>query len=296
MNLRQVYLQKYLPTNLRIRSESCKRHYRITIEDLARFLGREPELSDLTDDTILVFARWLNESRGISPYTVNQRLNYLSALWRWCAKKRYVEQWPTIGRVTEPEIVPRAWTIRQLSTLMPILAQQQGTVGGVPADQWWVNLHHFLWETGERIGATLQITWDMIDRHACTVSVPAEIRKGKHRSMLYTISSELMAALYRHKRPGSPYVFPFPHTIATLYNRYARILKRAGLPHDHRSKFHRMRRSFASHLKAAGGDPTYEMRHSSARITLNSYLDPSISGDVPSYRKLPRLGDLDQAG
>lgn len=136
----------------------------------------------------------------------------------------------------------------------------------------------------------------MLDRHACTADIPAAIRKGQYRGMLYTISEELMADLWAMKRPANQYVFPWPHCEQTLYNRYERILQRAGLPFDNRSKFHRMRRSFASHLKAAGGDPTYEMRHSSARITLNSYLDPSIAGDEPSYRKLPRLDDLDQSG
>lgn len=294
MNLQQVYLQKYLPNNLRIRSESTKRHYRVTLKDLNCFLGRAAELSDLNDDTIQAFAKWLVDGGRIAPHTVNQRLNYLAALWRWCCKRRMVEQWPSFQRLDEPKIVPRAWTRPQLAAIMRALAEQEGQISGVPADQWWVNLHRFLWETGERIGATLQITWEMLDRKSGTVDVPAKIRKGKYRGMLYTISDELMADLWKMKRPQNEQVFTWPHCPQTLYSRYKKMLVRAGLPSDNRSMLHRMRRSFASHLKAAGGDPTYEMRHSSARITLNSYLDPSISGDVPSYRKLPRIDDFSQ--
>lgn len=292
MNLSQIYTELYLPNNLRIRSESTKKHYRVTLKDFGRFLGRSAQLSDLTDDKVQAFARWLVDQGKIAPQTVNQRLNYLAALWRWCAKRRKVDQWPSFSRLDEPKIVPRAWTEQQIDTLMGVLCEQDGIIAGIPASLWWVNLHVFLWETGERIGATLKTTWDMVDRSACTIDVPARIRKGQYRGMLYTISPELTASIFRQKRSYNTLVFPWPFSEQTLYNRYKKILKRAGLPHDHRSQFHRMRRSFASHLKAAGGDPTYEMRHSSARITLNSYLDPSIAGNEPSYRKLPKIGGV----
>lgn len=298
MNLTEIYLNRYLPSNLRIRSESTKRHYRVTLKDLNRFLGRSAQLSDLNDDTIQAFARWLVESQKIAPQTINQRLNYLAALWRWCAKRRMVEYWPTFSRLDEPKIVPRAWTQEQLNLLMPVLQAQEGQVGGVPASLWWVNLHCFLWQTGERIGATLKMTWKMLDRSAGTVDVPARIRKGQYRGMLYTISGELMESLFRQKRSWNEQVFAWPHSEQTLYNRYSRILRRAGLPDDHRSKFHRMRRSFASHLTAGGGNATLQMKHASARVTLDSYLDPTISDGTPNHQRLPRLGDAwhDQAG
>lgn len=295
MNLQQVFSEKYLPNNLRIRSASTIRHYRVTLKDLNNYLGRAAELSDLNDDTIQAFARHLVDIGKVSAATINQRLNYVAALWRWCAKRRLVDQWPAFQRLDEPKIVPRAWTRRQLQTLMRVLSEQEGRIGSVAAAVWWTNLHRFMWEAnGERIGACLQIEWHMLDRHACTVDVPAKIRKGQYRGMVYTISQELMKDLWRMHRGSPQYVFPWPHCEQTLYNRYKKILRKAGLPCDHRSKFHRMRRSFASHLKAAGGDPTYEMQHSSTRITLNCYLDPTIAGGEPSYRKLPRIDDFSQ--
>jgi integrase len=292
MDLRAVYSEKYLPRNLRIQSPSTRKHYRITLDQFEEHLGRRAELADLADETIQGFAKWMLEEKELSPATINQRLGYLAALWRWCAKNNLVVLWPSFNLLSEPEEIPRAWNERQLSVLMLILSQIQGDIAGIPASAWWTNLHQFLWESGERIGAVLQITWEMVDRHACTVDVPAKIRKGKAKGMLYRLSPELMASLRKMKRPGHDELFPWPHCEATLYNRYDRILQRAGLPHDRKSKFHRMRKSFASHLDAAGGDATKEFRHSSAKITQRNYLDPSIAKGVPSYQLLPKLGEM----
>ncbi|GAA4442842.1 site-specific integrase [Bremerella cremea] len=290
--LSSIYENLYLPSNLKIRSECTKRHYKITFRLWEQQLGRPPELTDLTDDSVLKFARWMLESKPRSPATVNQKLGYIAAIWRWCAKRRLVEYWPTFTPIPEPHIVPRAWNERQLATLHETLQQVEGKIDGIPACDWWINLHRFLWETGERIGATLKMQWDMLDRHACTVDLPPTIRKGKWRGMVYTISAELMNDLVAMRRHHHNQVFPWPHCEQTFYNRYEKILKRAGLPTSRKHKFHCMRRSFASHVQKNGGDATYLFRHSSARVTQDSYLDPAIVEDRPACTILKPLSEM----
>lgn len=288
MTLRLIYSDQYLPLNLRIRSKKTESHYDITLKHFDELFGRSATKEDLTDENAIRFARWML-SRPMRPPTVNQRLGYLRALWNWCAKKRIVDLWPTFPNVPEPQLTPRAWTLEQLDKLLASCAKEQGTIDGIPAATWWLNLHYFLWETGERIGATLKARWADVEPSAAIVSVPAELRKGQYHSMLYVISSDLMTELVAQRRPAHKTIFPWPNSEATFYNHYDRILVRAGLPNDAKSKPHRMRRSYASHLKAKGGDPTYMFRHSSARLTQQSYLDPTIVDHTPSHTILPRL-------
>jgi hypothetical protein len=60
------------------------------------------------------------------------------------------------------------------------------------------------------------------------------------------------------------------------------------LPTDRSCKPQKMRRSHASHLKAAGGDATASLMHESDSTTRKSYLDPSIT-DSPPAAKLFRI-------
>ena len=70
-------------------------------------------------------------------------------------------------------------------------------------------------------------------------------------------------------------MFQWPHHPTYLWQRFARLLKLAGLPTDRKSKFHRIRRSVGSYIKAAGGDPSEALRHRDPR-SIKSYIDPRV--------------------
>jgi len=287
--LRDVFEEHYMPGNLRITSDSTRKHYRITFRHLKSFLGREPLLSDLTDANCTRFVRWYQDARGLASTTINQRMEYIKAMWRWCARERYVEKWPNFHKLPESTPMARAWTMEQLESLLQACREAPGFTGPIPSKVWWLNIHRFAWETGERVGAILQCRWDDIDPARCLVEIPARYRKGKCRGMLYYISEDLMAELVAMRPGDEPLVFPFPHHLATFYNRYCRLLAIAGLPTDRRSKMHRIRKSFASHLEANGGNATDAMKHTSRRVTSESYLDESIVQQTPAYKLLPGL-------
>ena len=106
------------------------------------------------------------------------------------------------------------------------------------------------------------------------LTIPAEYRKGGLVDRSYPLAQqtiELLEAIPRSK-PGP---FTWPVDRATLYNRLNALLLRAGLPHDRGSKFHRLRRTTASHYKAAGGDAQWLLGHASAADTA-TYIDPRI--------------------
>lgn len=258
--------QAYLaPATLRL--------HRVGIASLARTVGREPTTDDLTDSTLARHAA-RRMADGASRATIAAEFCKLLALWRFAAKRRYVEEWPTVRAPKIPERVPLAWTRAELDRLFAA-AHFALPVGRVPGSHWWSALFGVLWNTGERINAVLQLQWSGVDLGGLTLFLPAEVRKGSTRDKLYAIDRETADALAKLPRDRPP--FFWPHCMGTLWNRFGKMLELAGLPHDRRSKFHRIRRSFASHLAAAGGDPTAALDHSSPSVTKRSYLDPRIA-------------------
>lgn len=289
--IKVVYDELYLPSNLRITSRTTKNHYECTIRRLRKFLGREPVLSDLSDATCIRFMRWYLEQYEVEPQTVNQRMQHVKALWSWCARERFVEKWPNFHKLPESKPLPRAWTIDQIKALFRACRSTSGFVTCIPAGEWWLNLHRFAWESGERIGGILNAHWEDFAVDRCMIEIPAKYRKGKVKGMMYFLSEELTADLVAMRPGDEPLLFPWFADDDTFYNHLTNILKRAGLPTDRRSKMHRMRRSFASHLEANGGNATDAMKHSSRKITDDSYLDESIVNRTPAYKLLPSLTD-----
>ena len=97
-------------------------------------------------------------------------------------------------------------------------------------------------------------------------------------------------ALAKMLTPERDLLFAFPWCLGTFYNHYTRLLKDAGLPSTRRDKPQKMRRSFASHLEAAGGNATEALGHSTRKLTERSYIDPSIVTKPPPNRLLFRIG------
>lgn len=69
----------------------------------------------------------------------------------------------------------------------------------------------------------------------------------------------------------------------------SKLFRLAGLPSGRDCKPQRLRRSHATHLKAAGGDPTLALGHSSEEVTRRYYLDPVILGDESPAALLPPI-------
>lgn len=262
---------------LRLHQTGCK-HF-------SAFLGRTALVSDLTDATL---CRYISSrvAAGKSRATVRGEVAKLLALWRYAAKRHYVDEWPTVRPPRAPERAPLAWSRGELDKLFAA-TQLAGPVGSVPGFLWWGALASCLWDTGERIGAMLSLEWYGVDLEGLTLLLPAEVRKGQTRDRVYRIAGDTAQRLALLPRDRNPFFWPYHES--TLYNRYKRLLQRAGLPCDRRSKFHRIRRSTASHYAAAGGDATELLGHSSRAVT-RLYLDPRLCGPPPAVDLLFRPG------
>jgi integrase len=269
----RFFEEHYLPLKLRSRAKNTIRLYRSSVKCFGKTLGRAACLSDLTDEAVsLHLSRLITD--GYSPYTVNKERSQLLAMWNWAARKKFVDRWPDVEAERCPTRIPQAWMQGEMGLLMASCQLQRGRICGVLASNWWVSLHMVIWDTGERIGAVRQLKWENLDADGWLL-IPAELRKGKREDKHFRLGPDTLQALERIRQPDREMIFPWECHPNVIYRHYRKILVRAGLPTDRRSKFHRLRRTVASNYEAHGGDATALLGHAN-RSTTKQYLDPRI--------------------
>lgn len=257
--------------DLRDRIEAAQAEKDAAKDDSAIRYEELAVVSDLNEQSMsLMVGR--RRASAVASGTIAGEQRKLYALWRFACKRGYLATWPTSQPVRVPERVPRAWTATELGRLFAA-SEFASDVDGVPGPTWWRCLFSVLWDTGERITAALQIRWEHVDLEGLSIYIPAESRKGGHVDRLYPIAAETAALLRNLPRHRGP--FEWPYCLVTLYRRLSIMLEKSGLPADRRSKFHRIRRSTASHYEAAGGNATELLGHTSRKVT-RGYLDPRI--------------------
>lgn len=270
MVLSDFFRQVYRPLRLRGRSASTTRLYENTIKQFSKFLARPATLADLND---LEVSRYLeHRATTRSPFTSEKERNQLCSLWRCAADRRLVDDRPCVPPSPLPVRVPQAWSIDELKRLLLFARVVKGKVGDVPACVFWPALLLVLWQCAERIGAILAVRKSDYTRPRLLVR--AEYRKGGKRDKLYSFTDETCDLLDVLAKSGSsPLLFAWPSAKGYLWNRFGKLIDKAGLGGGKRCKFHQLRRSAATHFCARGGDPTALLDHSSPRIT-KAYLDP----------------------
>jgi integrase len=260
--------------------------HRVGIGLFSRLLIRPAEVADFTDANLARYAAArLEKNKAASSIAGEQ--SKLLALWRFAAQQGYIAKWPTVRCVRVPDRVPVAWTRDELKRLFES-TQYALPVAGFNGQAWWTALFLTLYDTGERIEAALSIEWSGVDLVGRTIMIPAEVRKGKTSDRLYKIAADTAAALEllpRDKRR----MFWWPYCHETLYNRLKVMMLKGGLPADRKSKFHRMRKTTASHFEALGGNATEFLGHTSRKVT-RAYLDPRITKPEQAVDRLFRPG------
>jgi len=129
-------------------------------------------------------------------------------------------------------------------------------------------------DTGERIGALRQASWGWFRGE--WFNVPAEARKGGRRDRAYRLGSDTIGHMLaiRLVSPAKP--FPWQYCDMYLWNLFGKLLESAGLPATRRDKFHKLRRTTASAVHAAGMDAQEALDHQYRRTT-SRYLDPRFT-------------------
>jgi integrase len=268
----------YLSVSTRIRKPQTRRHYDRSLRQFGEFLGHAPTTDDLTDDNLCGFML-ATVSTGHCEATANQRAKQLRALWEWAARRRMVENFPTFSKLTEPEPDPVAWRHEQLTALFQSCERQTGWIGPHRASTWWLGLHWWLYDTGERAAATFALRREWIDLQSQTVRVPGRARKGGRKAMIYRLRSRTCELFAEMLRPPSDsgLLWDRPwRDDQTFYGRYRKVVIGAGLPWVKRKTgLQKMRITVFTAIEAGGGDATAFARHSSRAVT-ESYIDRAI--------------------
>lgn len=287
----EFHFRTFQKHQLSTKSRSTRYQYALNLRRFDEFLGRPAELADLQDETINEAVRWIQDERKLSAASASKFRDNLVCLWRFLARKNVMTHWPDVAEVHEPRRVPLAWSREQLAALWGYLQRMPGELGGISASDWFTSLHAVLWDSGERIGATLETEWRDVDLQGGFIVIRAETRKGRLEDKLSKLHPATVDLLIRIRQPDRRKVWPWPFNKFYLWKIYGEILRRAGLPCDRQSKFHRLRKSVASHITALGGDAQQALGHSTREMTQRNYIDPRVAVPKGPADFLFRLGE-----
>ena len=281
-------LSWYFRVNPRIRSRLTHDQYTFAIRDFGESLRRPPTVADLTEEA-LADVRSLLLSRRLTPKTINERIGRITALWRFLAMRGMVARHPPTHRLTEPRRIPQAWSLDEMARVLAAVSAARGSLDGIPERLWWRSLILAMWDSAERITALMSAEWKNYDHSTGWLLIPAEARKGARQDALYQFDDPTQAEIAQIVEPARDKIWPWPRDRSYLWIRYRKLLRRAGLPADRYSGFHKIRRTVASHYDAAGGNASQLLGHTDRRVTERSYLDPRITPRPQARDKLPRL-------
>ncbi len=287
LSLRKFFYDWYVPRRLPGARPNTLRLYEVLFRHLDKFLGREPLVSDLTEETVARFLRAMADGRA--PRTVNKCRDQLLALARFACAKGLLREVPDCMALPEPKRLPDYWEVGELGSLLSAAGSVRGEICGLPAVYWWRSLFLLLFDTGLRISAMMHLPQRCVDLDGRWILATAETQK-QFADQRLRFSEQTRTTLLRIWLPTRELLFPWPFDVGTLYNRLSGILRAAGLPCDRRCKFQKLRRTNANlgrkHGGALGFDPCAQLGHSSDAVTREFYLSPESS--VQAADVLPR--------
>ncbi|WP_158231029.1 tyrosine-type recombinase/integrase [Rhodopirellula bahusiensis] len=280
---------EYIPARLVGKSPNTIRLYRNTIRSFTKWLGRAPVVGDLNTKTVAGYLQWMLEHTQLSPHTIEKERTELTAFWNFAARRGWLPDFPDIPAINCPKRVPDAWSDEQLVALMKACESDRGDIGKVPASKFWPALVSIIYDTGERIGAVLELTFDDIDKSGWLI-VRGEHRKGGKADKGFKLRPETVKrieAIRQYQPTGR--IFEWPYAKTFIWKKFGECIEDAGLPSNRRTKFHKIRRSAASDFEAAGGNATALLGHSDRRTT-EAYLDPRVIKEIHPADIVPGIG------
>lgn len=297
MELRELLIDRFAP-----HKDLCDRTVVMYLATLARFrdfLGREPVVDDLDDLTVSKFIRWRRVTQHsrwklVSPASLAKDSAHIRTLWNWLAKKRSKRsdgeliEFPDYARPKVPKPVPKAYKAEELAKLVEAARHRKGEICGKPAAWYWTTKLQAMFQTGERIGAVMEIRWSQVDLEQRTLTFLAATRKGHRETITRPITPDLAKMLAVQKGPPEARVWPWLDDREPLsaYNSLRVLCRVAGVPYK---PFHAIRKSTASYLKRAGISAKKQLGHSSEEMAETHYYDEEITGRESNLDYLPDI-------
>lgn len=288
MFLRELFEESYVPLRLLGRSPNTLIAYRVALRHWARFPGHVP-VEAIDDVTLARFAAW--HFQTVAAPTVNKSLRHLRAVIRLAVKRKLLDEMPDVPKLPEDRPEPEAFLHEEIVRIIQAAwTLPERRIEGIPARDWWVSLLYAIYDSGGRIGAVLAVETVDLSLPSGSMLLRPEHQKQR-RGQRLKLSDETVAACRPVWRSDRELMWPWPWRREAIYRRFRKILVAAHVPTGTGtgSLFHRLRKSTASYLKAAGGNPTAQLGHSTPAVT-ERYLDPRICGESQAADLIPRLG------
>jgi len=294
--LRELLQDRIAPS--RQYSERTVELYTQTLDQLAKFLGHDPTLDDLDDVTAAKFCKWrlTTKFRGkiITPATVGKDSQQLKAIWNFAAKKRLKRsdgtdiEFPDYRTPVIPKPRPRAFNADDLAKLIKAARHRRGMIGRVPAAWYWSTKLMAQFQTGERIGAILELRWGEVDIERQTLTFLAHTRKGHCQTITRPITERLASLLACEKGHADERVWPWleNRSYVSLYPSLKVLCRTAGVPYK---PFHSIRKATASYLRRGGISAKGQLGHETDGIAERHYYDEDIVGRENNLDLLPDI-------
>lgn len=271
--LAEFYRDSYRPLRLVGCSPRTLEAYGTALDRWEAFACATP-LPAIDARLLAAWAEWLLPGRSAA--SVNCYLRHVLAILNHAAEEDAIYKRPKFKKLREPKRTPLALTEDEFRAVLGEAALRRGTIGGVPAPLWWRSLLCVGWETGLRFSALLAVRAVDVLLAAPGLFSQAEPQKDKEADW-FVLSQPTAGLLEQFYDPGRALLWPRQYAECTISRHFRRILdaSRIYAPTGACLAFHRIRRSTASYLRAAGGNATAKLGHSSPAVT-ERYYDPRI--------------------
>ena len=227
-----------------------------------------------------------------SATSVNRHRRTLLTLLNFAHRWGYADLPPRndeIAVLPVPKRNPEAWTLKEFGRIIDAcsVARRIKHRGVLWDYRHWRALWLVIYDTGERLDALLQtLRCDLTATGRLLIR--GEHRKGKRRDIVRRLHEQTMAVI--SELPSCSRLFPWPLSKRAIFREVEPILRAAGLPVNHRSKFHCGRRTSATHVAAILGaeKASRHLDHSTVQLTISSYIDRRQIPDEDVTGILPR--------
>lgn len=296
-SLYSFFRDQYVPKRMIGAKQYSVECIRYSIVRFSKYLGRNPMLADLNEDSVTGFLNWILNVANLSVASANNSRGHLVSLWRYAHRRKLIDTLPDIEKIKQNRPLPTAWTLEELGRIIDESRKppkRRRTTGLLyPPGLFFPALILTAYDTGLRLRALRGIARSGWKPERLEITSEADMMKHKI-SQSFRVSEQTRDALQTmlasaKSEHETPLLFPWPHSEEALHGAYRRILERCGLYTGGNDSFHKLRRTSATHLTAAVGieAASRHLGHSSTDMT-KRYVDPRQTGDHNAGSLLPR--------
>ena len=257
-------------------SDNTQYQYDRSIRCLSEWLGHAIRIADLSD---LLVSRWIRYLEQLwAPRTVAAKRRDVLVVWRDAARAGMCQPPGFVRRPRVPATNPVAWSLEEMRALIESTGKLTGDLAnGLPRSRYFRCLLETGYQTGLRRGDLLAFD---VSNVAGDVAAVTQCKTDQwHLVAVEPATAECLIWLSRQLvEMQDPYwqtPLRWPHNIRWLTSSLDRLCRLADVPGG---GLQRVRRTGATAIAAAGGDPMQYLGHKTPGLAYRCYVDRTKTG------------------